>query len=104
MTDCSPVVGESRFYGLNQRRGRKACTDGIGIPVKRSVVMAAVMMTVASAALSQTVKEYYGEYEGGPELLGPDDGPGGSKEFRGSTWVGFCATGCQRRTRQPRSA
>lgn len=53
------------------------------IPVKRSVVMAAVMMTVASAALSQTVKEYYGEYEGGPELLGPDDGLGGSKGVPG---------------------
>ncbi len=49
------------------------------IPFKRSMVLAAVAMTMASTAFSQTIKEYYGEFEGGPEWLGPDDGLGGNK-------------------------
>lgn len=49
------------------------------VPGRLSLMVAAGMMMMASTAHSQTIKEYYGEYEGGPELLGPDDGLGGSR-------------------------
>lgn len=41
------------------------------VPGRLSLVVAAITMTMASAAFSQTIKEYYGEYEGGPEWLPP---------------------------------
>ena len=58
------------------------------IPVKRSVVMAAVMIGICGTFANG--QEYHGEYEGGPELLGPDE-HGGSKGVRVQHWVG-CAT------------
>ncbi len=50
-----------------------------GFPGKVSMIAAAAMLMVASSAMSQVIKDGYGEYEGGPELLGPDDGLGGNK-------------------------
>jgi hypothetical protein len=51
---------------------------------KRSFVAVAVIALIAASAFAQEAKEPYLDFEGGPQLLGPDDGLGRAARAAGS--------------------
>ena len=61
---------------------------------KRSLIAVAALALVASSAMAGTPKDSYLEYDGGPQLIGPDDGLGGQKPvvgMAGGTLGGWAA-------------